>query len=263
MTKAEARQIVVPHVHLFHDPLQRLCRLLGVRDDGRDEVGNSLINRQLDPLGVDQNHAHLGRLRAHQERGNHRVDKARLARPGGTGDEQVGHLGEVGDDESALDILAEANSHGVDALGRGPRAQNVSQRHDLAVLVGDFDADRTLPRDRRQDRHLVARDRVTDVLGEGSDPLNFDAGRKFDLIARDRGSATQAGDLGIHLELIEYLGESCDDLFVCRASCLWRRTRSQDGCRWQSVRSAGARPRWRRVELASSTFLARLGVEAG
>ena len=30
---AERREVVVPHVHLLHDPLQRLGGLLGVRDD--------------------------------------------------------------------------------------------------------------------------------------------------------------------------------------------------------------------------------------
>src|SRR5690606_11842844 len=38
MAEAERRKVVVSHIHLFHDPLQRLCGLLRIRDDGSDQV---------------------------------------------------------------------------------------------------------------------------------------------------------------------------------------------------------------------------------
>jgi hypothetical protein len=42
-----------------------------------------------------------------QERQDHGVDADRLARAGGAGDQEVGHLGEVGGERVALDGLAQ------------------------------------------------------------------------------------------------------------------------------------------------------------
>jgi hypothetical protein len=61
VAEAAGRQVVVAHVHLAHDPLQRLGGLLRVGDDRRDEVRDALVGRELDPLGVDQHHAHVVR----------------------------------------------------------------------------------------------------------------------------------------------------------------------------------------------------------
>ena len=107
--EAERVQVVVAHVHLFDDPLQRLGRLLGVRDDGRDEVRDSLIRRELDALGVDENHANFGRCRFHEQRRDHRVDERRLTGTSRTRDEKVGHLGEVRDDELTLDVFSDSD----------------------------------------------------------------------------------------------------------------------------------------------------------
>ncbi len=43
---AEHREVVVARVHLLDDPLERLRGLLGVGDDGRDEVRDALVNRR-------------------------------------------------------------------------------------------------------------------------------------------------------------------------------------------------------------------------
>ena len=137
------RQVVVARVHLAHHPVERLGGLLGVGDDRRDEVRDALVDGQLDALGVDEHHAHLVGRGAHEDRGDHRVDEARLARAGGAGDEQVRHLGEVRDDVAALDVLADADDHRV--LGAlAPRwLRSTSPSDDgLAVGVGDLDADR-------------------------------------------------------------------------------------------------------------------------
>ena len=84
--KAEAGQIVVAHIHLFDDPLQRFGCLLRIRDDGRNEVGNAGVGRQFDALRIDEHKAHLLRCGAHKNTRDHGVNEAGLARTGRTGD---------------------------------------------------------------------------------------------------------------------------------------------------------------------------------
>ena len=197
MAEAEVGQVVVAHVHLAHDPGQRLGGLLGVGDDRRDQVRDALVGVQLDPLGVDQDHPHLVGRGPHQDRGDHRVDEGRLARAGRTGDQQVRHLREVGDHEAALDVLAEPDDHRVVVGAGGGGAQHVAEGDDLLVDVGDLDADRRLAGDRAEDPHVGGGDGVGDVLGERGDLLDLDRRAELDLVAGDRRAAGVAGDLGV------------------------------------------------------------------
>ena len=72
---------------------------------------------QLDLLGVDQDHPHLLRRRPQEDRGEHRVDAARLARAGGAGDQQVRHPRQVA--ETVWPAMS-LPSHTVSGLGAGP-----------------------------------------------------------------------------------------------------------------------------------------------
>ena len=83
-------QVVAP-LHLLDRPRQRVGRLLGVGHHLGQQVGQAVVLAHLDPLGVDEDHAHLVGRRAHEDRGEDRVEAARLARAGGAGDEDVGH----------------------------------------------------------------------------------------------------------------------------------------------------------------------------
>jgi hypothetical protein len=220
--EAERREVVVAGVHLTHDPLEGLGGLLGVGDDRRDEVRDALVGGQLDPLGVHEHETHLIGGGPHEDRGDHRVDEARLARAGGAGDEQVGHLREVGDDVAALDVLADAHHHRVLAGARHLAAQHVAEADLLAVGVRDLDADRGLAGDRAEDAHVGRGDGIRDVLGEGGDPLDLDAGAELDLVAGDRRATAEAGDLGVDLELVEHRRQRLDDGVVGCAACLVR-----------------------------------------
>ena len=78
----EAGQVVVTQVHLLDHPLKRLRGLFRIRDDGGDEMRYTGVCREFDPLRVDQHHAHVTRLGAHEQTHDHRVHEARLARTG-------------------------------------------------------------------------------------------------------------------------------------------------------------------------------------
>ena len=207
-------QVVVTHVHLFDDPLQRLGRLFRVRDDGRDEVRDALIRRELDALGVDENHADFGRRCLHEQRGDHRVDERRLSGTGCTRDEKVRHLGEVRDDKLALDVFSNSDRHRVPRGDGGGRSQHIAEGDDIAVGVGNLDADGGLTGNRREESDLVRRDRVFDVARQGGNPFDLDALREFDLVASDGRPAGETGDGRIDTELREDVGDRRDGLVV-------------------------------------------------
>ena len=211
MAVAVCRQIVVPHLHLADDPLQCVRRLLRVRDDRRNEMRNALVRSQLDALRVDQHHAHLIWGGTHQNAGDQGVHAPAFARPGGPCHQHMGHFGQVCADISALDVLTQPHHHGVVvAAGRG-RAEHVTEADHLAVGVGDLDADRRLPRDRREDADVGTRDRVRNVLAQSRDSFDLDAWAELDLVTRHGWPAHEARDLRIDLELLEHLSERRHD----------------------------------------------------
>ena len=109
----------------------------------------------------------------------------RLARAGGAGDQQVRHLGQVGHDRIAGDVLAqrqrERRMHRVVGLG----AEDLRQAHHLAVRVGNLEAHAGLAGDglHHADRHH--RQRARQVLHQVDDLAALDAHRRLDLVARD------------------------------------------------------------------------------
>ena len=52
-------QQVVTALHLVHGPGQGVGGLLGVGDDGGEQVRQAVVLAELDPLGVDQDQANL------------------------------------------------------------------------------------------------------------------------------------------------------------------------------------------------------------
>ena len=117
---------------------------------------------ELDLLGVDQHEPHLVRGGAQQDRGEHRVDARRLAGAGGAGDEQVGHLRQVGADRPAGDVLAEPDGQRRPVLGR--LLEDVAEVDDPPPGVRDLDPDRLLAGDRREDPDVGGGQRVGEVV---------------------------------------------------------------------------------------------------
>ena len=64
------------------------------------------ILSHFDLLGVDDDEFHVGRTVVVEERGKESVHHDGFTRASGTGDEKVGHFGEVGDDGIAGDVFS-------------------------------------------------------------------------------------------------------------------------------------------------------------
>jgi hypothetical protein len=112
-------------------------------------MGNSVIAGEFQHLRIDHDEFAAVRRQAVDQRQDHGVDRHRLARAGGAGDQQMGHAGEIDDHRRAADILAQHQRQ----LRRRAlvilRRQELAQPHGLADAVGQLDADDALAGDHR------------------------------------------------------------------------------------------------------------------
>ena len=136
----------------------------------------------------------------------------------GAGHEQMRHLRQVGRHKMPFDVFAHAGEHGVGVADRLLRTQHIAQMHDLAVGVGDFDADRAFAGDWRQDAHVRTGDGVGNVLLQVRDFLDLHALAELHLVLCDRGAAQEPDDLRVDLELFESVRERADHLVVLRCA---------------------------------------------
>jgi len=211
MPETECGQIVVALVHLAHHPLQGVRSLLRIGDDRGDQMRDALVLVELDTLGVDQHHPDLVGRGTDHDRGDQRVHETRLAGAGRAGDQQMRHLRDVSDDVAALDVLAQTHGQRVMIVACLLAAQDVAQRDDLLVPVGDLDADGRASRDRAEDAHIGGTDRVGDVLGQAGDLLHLDAVADLDLVAGHRRATGVAGHPRVDVELGEDIAQPSDD----------------------------------------------------
>ena len=186
VAEADLGEQVVAPLHLAHRPRQRVGRLLGVGDHLGEQVRQPVVLAHLDPLGVDEDHAHLVGRRPHEDRRDERVEAARLARTGGAGDEEVGHRRQVHQHGLAVDVPADGHLEGVAGPLGLRRDEDVAEGDDLAVAVGHLDADGLPAGDRRQDADVGRGHRVGDVLVEAGDAGDLDARAELELVAGDR-----------------------------------------------------------------------------
>ena len=257
VAESEELQVVVARVHLLDHPFERLCGLLRIGDDRCEQVRDARIRAQLHALGIDHDQAHLLGRGTHDDRHEHRIDEARLSGAGGARHQQVRHLGQVGGDEMALHVLADAGEHGVRVIHRLVGAQHVAEVDDLAVIVRDFDADRRFSGDRREDAHIGAGHRVGDVALQVRDLLDLDARAELDLVLGDGRAAQEADDFRVDVELLERGGQRADHAVIGRRAHGMRLAVRQHVQVGQLVR--GVRRRKRRVVHIGIHVLARTG----
>jgi hypothetical protein len=109
-------------LHLAHDPFQRDDGLLRIGDDGRQQVRDAVIDESSSIFGSIMISG-TSRASAVEQRQDHGVDRDRLARAGGAGDQQVRHLGEVGDDGSPPMVLPRQSGSCAFMSARNPRVE--------------------------------------------------------------------------------------------------------------------------------------------
>ena len=164
---------------------------------------------QLDPLRVDQHQAGLVRRRVQEHRAQHRVDAARLARPGGAGDQRMRHRRQIGPHGLPGDVLAEPHGERRGAL-RTP-VVDVAEPHQAPALVRHLHADRLLAGDRRQDPDVGGGERVGEIVAKLGDLRDLGPGSELKLVAADVRAADHPQQLGLDAEVAQRLEQRLGD----------------------------------------------------
>ena len=110
---------------------------------------DAVVNAEFQHLRVDHDHpAFFGRQLIQQGQ-DHGVDRDGLTGTRGTGDQQVRHFREVGDNRLAADVFAQRKGQLHVAVAEIASRDDFAQHNLFAVLVREFDADDSAARNGR------------------------------------------------------------------------------------------------------------------
>ena len=197
LTHVETLEDLQATLHLGHGPLQSARGLLGLGHYRHVKMRQTVIARKLDALGVDHDQANVLGKRAHEQGRDDGVDHHRLTRTGRAGDQQVGHLGEVGDDRRTLGIATDGQLERT-ALHIG---QHVAQVDVLALAIGDLDTHERRAGDRGKDTNRLSCERKRNIVLEARNLAHALALARLQLKGRHRGAGDPADHAGAAAKL--------------------------------------------------------------
>ena len=117
--------------------------------------------------------------------------------------------------------------------------QHVAQGNGLTVRIRNLNTNRGLTRNRGQNTNIRARHSVGNVLAQRGHTLHLRGGAQLNLVAGHGRAAREAGDLRIHLELLQHIRQSLNHVLVDLGGFLRGRTGNQHLLRGQHIRAAG------------------------
>ncbi len=203
---ADLRHLLVALFHLAHRPFQRHDGLLRVGDHRREQMRNAVIDRQFEHFRVDHDQPAFFRREPVDQRQDEGVDGDRFTGAGGTGDQKVGHLGEVDHHRLAADGLTERDGElglvAIEVLA----ADQFAQIDGLAPLVRQFDAD-GVAAGNDGDAGGDRAHRTGDVVGQADDARRLDAGCRFQFVEGDDRAGADLDDLALDAEILQHAFE--------------------------------------------------------
>ena len=115
----------------------------------------------------------------------------------------MGHLGEVGDDGAAVDVLAEGKGDLGLAVDPLVAFEEFAEDDFDFFAVGDFDADGVLAGNGREDVDFFGPGSAGDIFFQIGDTIDAHAARRIDLEAGDGGAAGDVAGAGLESELFQ------------------------------------------------------------
>ncbi len=155
-------------------------------------MGQIVVNLHLDHLGIDHHEAEVLRGEPVEDAGDDGIDANALARASGARHEQVGHLGEVGDDGIAIDILSQTQGDFCLCVVPFVGLDQLAKSHFHLAQVGYLDADGVLARDWGEDIDALGPRGPCDVALEGGDLVHANSLGRVHFVP---GDGRPAGDV--------------------------------------------------------------------
>src|ERR1700722_5210881 len=170
--------------HFLNCPSEYAERFFIFRDDWRDKMRYTVVDRKLHPLRIYQNHfQRLGRVLIEQ-RNNNRVHKNRFSGTSSACDEHVWHFFDIREVWLAGDIAAQDKSKRTSLL-EFRIVHQTAEAHKGSCFIRNFDTDERFPRNRRFYADRVRSKRKRDVGAQSRDTRKLYALSRFQSIARD------------------------------------------------------------------------------
>ena len=176
-------------------------------------MGNALIDGEFDDLRVDQDQLDFLRCGMVQDTHDNGVGADRLTGTGGSGDNHMGQPCNVADDGVAGNIPPHGKRQLALGTAEAVALQNLPQGNGVLVAVGDFDADRRLPRNGGFDADTLCRQRQGNVICQSGDLGNLDAGGRLYLIPRDGRTAENTGNADSHAKAFQRVHQNARFFF--------------------------------------------------
>ena len=147
-----------------------------------------IVMLELDHFRVDHDEAHFFRREPEQHAGDEGIDADAFASTSCTGNEQMRHLREVGDDRFAVNVFAERERNSALCFRFFPigRFKQLAQRHRDFARVCQLDTDRVFPGDGRENVNPLRSGGAREVALETHDFVHSHAFGRINFVTRNR-----------------------------------------------------------------------------
>ena len=193
-------QQLIPPLHLRHCPLQGTGGLFRICDHRDQQMGNPIVDTQLHHLRIDHNQAHLVRGGPIEQRHDNAVHTDRLTGAGGTGNQQMGHLGNIADNVVAANILTGRKGQRRGIFAECLRTQHLPDGDAGGDAVGHLNTDDGALSLYRRHTDAADAQRQRNVLVQRGDLTHFNARAKLHLIPGHGWASDNIFHLDVHIE---------------------------------------------------------------
>ena len=198
---------VVSPEHLPHEGPEADHREARFGHDGAQKMGNPLVGGHLEALGIDHEKTDVLGAVFHEKARDDPVQADRLPGSRRSGDQQVGHPGEVGGVGLSGHGFSDRQGQGGRNGPKGKALVDLPEGDRGAARVRNLDSDGGLVRNRDLDPDLGNLEGQGQLARQPRDPVDLESRRGREFEEGDDGTGLGAGHPARHLVDAEELGQ--------------------------------------------------------
>ena len=153
VTHAQRRHQLITTLHFIHAPAQCVSGVFHIGNDFGQQMRDPFIDRQFKHFRVDHNEAHIFRLRFIKHAEDHGIHPNRFTGTSGTGNQQVRHFCQIGNDRIAGDVFPQHHGKRRRVIAEFRVIQHFSQINGLAFFIRQFQTHVRFTRNDFHDAH--------------------------------------------------------------------------------------------------------------